>query len=239
VTDSAKVQLLVPDIHDGIRGAHLMGGLTTLIKTHWAYHTAFPLREDTAGVIHLVRHPVDTLESNQNYAINRSGDLARQKSPEELQKFASQFVDEFIRHGGHRQFMQFGIGSLEQHVASWSSPVIAFPKLRLRYEDLKAAPERELKRLCHFIKLKRSEDEIAAAVRNCSEREMRKLEEAEIAAKQHGIFYQDRNQAAIEAGHRFVGRSDTGASKYRLTKEQRERATQRFAALIKQLGYDA
>ena len=129
VTSSAKVQLLVPDIHDGITGAHLMPGLTTLIKTHWAYNTAFPLREDTAGVIHLVRHPVDTLESNQNYAINRSGELTLQKTPEEMQAFAANFVDEFIRDGGHRQFKQFGIGSLEQHFASWASPVIAFPKL--------------------------------------------------------------------------------------------------------------
>ncbi|HJT11302.1 MAG TPA: sulfotransferase domain-containing protein [Dongiaceae bacterium] len=239
VDSSAKVQLLVPDIHDGITGAHLMPGLTTLIKTHWAWNSAFPLREDTAGVIHLVRHPVDTLESNQNYAINRSGELTRRKSPEELQAFASNFVEEFIRDGGHRQFQQFGIGSLEQHFASWASPVIAFPKLLVRYEQLKAAPERELKRISHFIKLKRTEEQVALAVRHAAEREMRKLEEAEIAAKQHGIFYQDRNRSAIEAGHRFVGRSETGDSKYRLTPQQRDRATQRFSALIRQMGYDS
>jgi hypothetical protein len=239
VGSSAKVQLLVPDIHDGITGTHLMPGLTTLVKTHWAYHTAFPLREDTAGVIHLVRHPVDTLESNQNYAINRSGELTVQKTPEELQAFASNFVDGFIRDGGHRQFRQFGIGTLEQHFASWSSPVIAFPKLLVRYEDLRQNPERELKRISTFIKLKRTEEQIAAAIKSSSETEMRTLEEAEIADKHHGIFYQDRNRSAIEAGHRFVGRSATGASKYRLTEDQRARATRRFAALIKQMGYEA
>jgi aryl sulfotransferase len=237
VASSAKVQLLVPDIHDGITGAHLMPGLTTLIKTHWAYNTAFPLREDTAGVIHLVRHPVDTLESNQNYAINRSGELTLQKTPEEMQVFASNFVDEFIREGGHRQFKQFGIGSLEQHFASWASPVIAFPKLLVRYEELKQDPERELKRIAAFIKLKRTGEQVALAVRNSTEGEMRGLEETEIAEKHHGIFYQDRNRSAIEAGHRFVGRSATGASRYRMTQEQRERATRRFAALIQQMGY--
>jgi hypothetical protein len=149
------------------------------------------------------------------------------------------FVDEFIRDGGHRQFKQFGIGSLEHHFASWASPVIAFPKLLVRYEELKEDPERELKRIAAFIKLKRTGEQIALAVRNATEGEMRRLEETEIAEMRHGIFYQDRNRSAIEAGHRFVGRSATGASRYRLTPEQRERATRRFAALIKQMGYQA
>jgi hypothetical protein len=239
VANSTQVQLLVPDIHDGITGAHLMPGLTTIIKTHWAFTTAFPLREDTAGVIHLVRHPVDTLESNQNYAINRSGELTLQKTAEEMQDFTANFVEEFIRDGGHRRFQQFGIGSLEQHFASWSSPVIAFPKLLVRYEDLKRDPARELKRLAAFVKLKRTDEQVAVAVERSAEAEMRRMEEAEIAGKRHGIFYQDRNRAAIEAGHRFVGRSASGASKYRLTAEQRARAAKRFAALISQMGYPA
>ena len=162
-----------------------------------------------------------------------------QKTPEEMQAFASNFVDEFIRDGGHRQFKQFGIGSLEQHFASWASPVIAFPKLLVRYEELKQDPERELKRISTFIKLKRTAEQVALAVGNATDSEMRRLEETEIAEKRHGIFYQDRNRSAIEAGHRFVGRSATGASRYRLTPEQRARATQRFAALIRQMGYQA
>lgn len=39
-----------------------------------------------------------------------------------------------------------------------------------------------------------------------------------------------------KAGHRMVGRSRTGETRYRLTDQQKERAERRFAGLIELLG---
>lgn len=236
---SAGVRAVIPDIHEGIDGAHLWRHGVSLIKTHWAFKPGFPLREDTAGVIQLVRHPIDVLESNQNYAITRGGDAFAHATPEERARHAAKFADTFIRDGGHRPFVQFGVGTLEQNILSWSPERLSFPRLLVRYEDLKEDTAGELARIAHFLKLPRSDAEIRAAICHASLAAMRELEEREIAAQQEGLFYQARNHPSLEAGLRLVGRSNTGETCYRLTPQQRVSAELRFAPLIKLLGYQA
>lgn len=67
---------------------------------------------------------------------------------------------------------------------------------------------------------------------------MRRLEEQEIALRITGIFYQPRNESGIAAGHRFVGRSASGDSLFKLTDEQRRRARERFLPLLREFGYE-
>ena len=239
LASSEEVRLAVPDIHEGVIGAHLWGPRTTLVKTHWAFNTQFPLREDTVGIIHLVRHPIATLESNQNYAINRSGNLLREASEKDVAKLASDFVDAFITNGGPAKFQDHGIGRLEEHAASWSSPVIRTPRIRLRYEDLRDDPTSELKKICRFLQLERSDADIASAIAASTVDEMRRIEEAEIAERREGIFFQNRNAAAIDSGLRFVGRTQNGATRFRLTPDQEGAARKRFERLIRELGYDS
>ena len=66
---------------------------------------------------------------------------------------------------------------------------------------------------------------------------MRALEEKEIAARTEGLFYQARNRAALEAGQRFVGRSNGAATGFQMTEDQRRRALERFAPAMRRLGY--
>lgn len=238
LTSSAEVRLAIPDIHEGIIGRHIWGPQTTLIKTHWAYNTHFPLREDTVGIVHLVRHPVATIESNQNYAMNRSGNLMRKAGAKDVAKLASDFVDSFIEHGGPPQFNAHGIGPLEEHVASWSSPIVKLPRLRIRYEDLSEKPAEQLKRLCRFLSLEHSKADIDGAIAGATLEAMRRIEETEIREKKEGIFFQHRNEAAIETGLRFVGRSNDGNSRFRMTARQNAAARKRFARLIRDLGYE-
>jgi len=146
-TSSAEVRALVPDIHDGVPGLQLFGNRTTIIKTHWAFNTALRLREDVVGVIHLVRNPIEVMESNQNYAMTRSGELYRKVTDSKLQEMAAGFVDEFIRHGGHKRFKEFGIGSWEEHTLSWTSKINVMPRCGIRYEDLVADPQTQCRRL--------------------------------------------------------------------------------------------
>lgn len=237
IESSAQVRAVIPDIHEGIAGAHLWREGVSLVKTHWAFKADFPLREDTVGVIQLVRHPIDTLEANQNYLMNRGGEHYAQATSEEREREAAKFADEFIRDGGHRNFVKFGMGTLEQHILSWSARSLPFPRLLVRYEDLKIDTAGQLARICHFLKMQRSDEEIRQAVTQASIASMHRIEETEIAAKREGMFYQSRNRSALEAGHRLVCRSSTGESRYRLTEHQRALAEQRFAELIRLLGY--
>lgn len=52
-----------------------------------------------------------------------------------------------------------------------------------------------------------------------------------------GFFYQERNSSGLAAGHRFVGRSATGAGLFRLTQAQRKAALDRFASIMKEFHY--
>ena len=107
IKSSAEVARQVPDIHDGIKGHHLLGQHTTVVKTHWGWRADLPLREDTIGAICVVRNPLDVIESNQNYALLRSGDLRQTLDEPGLQKRSETFVDDFIANGGHARFQEF------------------------------------------------------------------------------------------------------------------------------------
>ncbi len=234
---SGEIGNQVPDIHERIRGEHLFGRHLLIVKTHWKYWTGLPLREDTVGVIYVLRHPVDVLESCQNFGMLRSGRLRQTKTAEELRAISDQWVDDFIAHGGYPKFQESGIGTWEENVRSWTWSGLALPKLVLRYEDLKADPAAGLARMAKFLDLKKPEAEIEAAAARASRENMRIVEEREIAERKEGMFYQERNQASIEAGHRFVGRSADGTSPLTLTADQRDRARRHFASLIREFGY--
>lgn len=237
IKSSQDVAVQIPDIHEGLHGVHLIGKRTTILKTHWKFWTEMPLREDTVGAVYIVRNPIAVMESNQNFAFLRSGSLRKEASDHEIAKAASKFVDDFIEHGGHARFRQFGIGTWEENVRSWTWPDISFPRLVVRYEDLKAKPEETLGKLAGFLSIKRTEAQIAAAIAACSKARMKALEEQEIAARSQGIFYQERNRQNIMAGHRFVDRSIDGKGFFKLTPDQRLRAITRFAPLMQAFGY--
>ncbi|HVJ34169.1 MAG TPA: sulfotransferase domain-containing protein [Terriglobia bacterium] len=235
VLNSAEVAGRVPDIHDGIRGDLLFGSRTIVIKTHWAFNSALPLREDVVGVIHLVRNPLDVLESNQNYAMTRSGNLFAQATEDERASRAREFADAYILNGGHPRFSEFGFGSWEEHTLSWASKSNAMPKLLVKYEDLLAEPESQLRRISRFIRLEKSDAEIGAAVSASTLEAMRQIERDEIARQIEGIFYQSGNAAAYAAGQRFIGGQ---TRRFSMTPDQRQRALGRFGSIMRQLNYE-
>jgi len=236
VTSSAQVARQVPDIHDGVAAHHLYGKGATIVKTHWKYWPEIPLREDTVGAIYILRHPIEVLESNLNYAFMRSGNLRSDASAEEIAAFAHRWVDGYIAHGGHKSFLDFGIGTWEENVRSWLGAK-RIPQLVVRYERLRADTTGELARICHFLEVERGADQLDTAIAAASRDAMRAIEEREIANRVPGFFYQRRNQAGYEAGHRFVGRSRGGEALFALTEEQRARAMDRFAPIMAELGY--
>jgi hypothetical protein len=237
VASSAQVARQIPDIHDGVAAHHLYGKGATVVKTHWKYWPEIPLREDSIGAIYVLRHPIEVLESNLNYAFMRSGNLRNDAGAEEISAFARRWVDSYIAHGGHKSFLEFGIGTWEENVRSWLGAGKPFPHLLVRYEQLRADTSAELARICRFLEIERNAEQIQEAVSAASRDSMRAIEEREIAARIPGFFFQRRNQSGYEAGHRFVGRSRSGDAIFAMTDEQRDRARARFAQAMAEFGY--
>lgn len=237
ISSSSQVMKQVPDIHEGINGHHLFGNHTVVVKTHWKYWSGIPLREDTIGAIYIIRHPIDVLESNLNYAFHRSGSLREGKEPAEIERSAARWADEYIEHGGSARFRQYGIGSWEENVRSWLWSGLSIPRLLVRYEDLLSDPGAGLTKVAKFLGSAKTADDIALAVQHSSRANMRGIEEEEIAHRNEGFFYQTRNSSGLAAGHRFVGRSASGADLFRLTQAQKEAALERFASVMKEFQY--
>jgi hypothetical protein len=237
LTSSAQVGRQIPDIHDGVSAKHLFGPGTTIVKTHWKHWPEIPLREDTLGAIYILRHPLEVLESNLHYAFMRSGNLRHDAGRDEIADFAHRWIDSYIEHGGHKTFLEFGIGTWEENVRSWIGARKHCPRLMIRYEQLKQDAGAELARICRFLELQRTEEQLKGAIAAASREAMQAIEEREIQQKIGGFFYQRRNQAGYEAGHRFVGRSRGGGSLFTLSDEQRQRALARFAGAMGEFGY--
>src|SRR5262245_48104400 len=181
VTSSRQVTRQVPDIHDGINGEHLFGNHTVIVKTHWKFWSGIPLREDMAGVVYLIRHPIDVLESNLNYAFQRSGALRKAADDAEVAKLAQRWADDYIEHGGCSRFLDYGIGTWEDNVRSWLGKGLSVPRLLVRYEELLADPVSGLTKVARFLGSRKTDDDIAQAVTRSSRPRMREIEEQEIS----------------------------------------------------------
>jgi hypothetical protein len=235
--NSTDLQRKVPDIHTGIAGAHLWGKGTTLIKTHWMWVKDMPLREDTAGAIYVVRNPIDVMESNQHFSMLRSGGSLKKAKAEAKVAAARAFIDQYLANGGHPNFLKFGLGSWEENLRGWTAKSLAFPRLVVRYEDMKADTAKFAKLFCKFLKVERSDRQIADALARSSLDAMREMEEREIKTRTEGYFFQSRNVDGYEEGLRFVGGGLDGPRKSAMTEAQQAKALEKFGPAMKRLGY--
>jgi hypothetical protein len=109
--------------------------------------------------------------------------------------------------------------------------------LPVRYEDLLADTHAGARQICSFLGLERSDAEIQSAVSNASFDRMRQIEEADIRARNVGIFYKPYLQQSIDAGLRFMRAGKAGEAAQVLTPDQRQRTLNTFGAVMHHLGY--
>lgn len=237
VESSAHLLELIPDIHRSISGGQLYGPTMTLIKTHWAWAPNLPLREDTVGVVYLVRNPLDVLASGLDYRLLRPGSSLAGLSPEGRTAFVKQWIDQFILRGAEPSWLTLGIGSWSENVTSWTDAPLPFPRLVLRYEDLSLDTAGEVRRICRFLRFDRGEDAIRTAVERSSFAALRALEEREIRERRPGIFHDEQSVAGHAEGRRFINRGDMGTGARLLSAEQRAAALARFGPVMRRFGY--
>lgn len=227
---AAALSRLAPDIHEFATipeppAAH------TFIKTHYPFSPELPLASHTAAAIYVVREPADVMLSNFHYS-RRSG-VATTDSSAAL----GQYVEEYLTARGDPRWIQARMGSWDEHVRSWLGVQHPFPVLPVRYEDLLADGHGGARRICAFLGLTRTEQEIAQAVAGASFRRMQEIEEADIRNENIGIFYKPYLRQSIDTGRRFMRSGKAGEAALVLSPEQRRRATAVFEPLMRELGY--
>jgi hypothetical protein len=218
-----------PDVHEmGQRMASV--GYAGLAKTHFAFSPQMPFADATAAAIYIVRDPADVLVSNFHYA-QRSGVEGAEASA------FDRYVDTFLESRGDPRWIQMGMGSWEGNVRSWLETRHPFPLLPLKYEEMTAAPEKGCEALARLLRPASSAEEVREAVLNSSFERMRQIEEADIEAKQFGIFYKPYLQSVIDSGRRFMRSGKVGDGAARLSAQQRAAVRSVFGPLLRQLGY--
>lgn len=236
IESSAEVEALVPDAHKPINAAILRTDSLVFIKTHDLYTPQMALHAETVGVIYVLRNPLDVIASNLNYLRLRPDFLRADAAARAA--LEANYVATFIATGGDPRWRALGRGGWSEHVASWLGRNVPFPRLVVRYKDLKADPAGFLARACRFVGLDRSEEEIARAVAECSFAGMRAMEEREIAAQKPGFFLDEHRDASGADAPRFLNRGEIGGYRAVLTEEQIAVAMARFGPLMAQLGLD-
>jgi len=233
IKSTAQLQELVPDIHRGVNGAQIHGNRKTLIKTHWRYIEDLPLREDTIGVIHIVRHPIDVLRSNLNYVLLRGNLAAQWRDEREREAFERRWIDDYIADGGYPRWREMGFGTWEQNVRSWARGTLPYPRLVLRYEDIRRDGAAAVTAICRFLGAEVGPAGIDAAIGRSSFEALRALEETELAESRPGIFFDPTHRASSASGLRFI----SGSKREPMTALQHERALRRFGPMMEELGY--
>lgn len=231
VQDSAaSLNRLAPDIHE-FRTIPEPPTAPLFMKTHFPYSRAMPLAACTAAAIYIFRDPADVMLSNFHYS-RRDGSQTSADAAA-----LAQYIDQFLATRGTPRWIELGMGAWDDHVRSWLATPHPFPVLPMRYEDLLRDPFSGARRLCEFLGLNRSVEEIGSAVTGASFERLRQIEEQDIARQQIGIFYKPYLRPSIDAGLRFMRAGKAGEAASLLSGDQQQRVYATFAPLAHELGY--
>ncbi|MDZ4736315.1 MAG: sulfotransferase domain-containing protein [Rhodospirillaceae bacterium] len=234
IENSAQLGFAVPDIHRFVTGQHLLGPAQSFIKTHWRWQDEFPLRENTERVIYLIRDPLAVMESSISFALRSATATAGENRAPDIERHTRALADQFIDQFGLADWSRAGFGNWEENAASWIETELPFPRLVVRFEDLRADPVATLRAIASFAGIEVGPARLETAVRRSSLERLSVIEENEARAGMPGLFAADRSAGANEAGFHFIG----GARKpVPLTDDERARAQARFAPAMRRFGY--
>lgn len=230
VEQSEAIAETIPDLH--ICGTDLAGREvceTLLVKTHFMPDDKLLFAERTTRFVYIVRHPRDVLRSCMNYA-------KMLMPPEEARMVTPQiYARAFLKFGGEPFFLRFGFGTVEQHVRGWLDAP-QWEHVVVRYEDLKARPERELSRMLRLLGHEPDMERVREAVASSEFSRVKKLEEKEKrAGKASSVFAGDAKTLA--KGHQFMNKGEIGRSLDEIIPGLEEAVSKRFAHVIERFGY--
>jgi Sulfotransferase domain len=227
---AAALNSMAPDIHE-LTAVPELPAAPVFFKTHFPFSPAVPLAQRTAAALYVVRHPADVMLSNFHYSLRSA---AAVNADEAMRK---EYIDKYLAAHGDPRWIGAGMGTWDDHIRSWLYVKHSFPVLPIRYEDLLADGQQGAQRICSFLGLTRTAEEVRQAVEGASFRRMKEVEEQDIRRQNVGIFYKPYLQQSIGDGLRFMRAGQAGEAARVLTPEQRRGVTDAFGPLMRELGY--
>jgi aryl sulfotransferase len=216
------------DVHESLARVPPAGGVPRYLKIHFAYGPGIPLRQRANRAVYLLRDPIDVMMSVWDFKHLMGEEGLLEASPADRAALFQRFCQQWLTTGG---LIYPFAGSWKDNVASWLDQS-ELPVLVVRYEQLKAKPFEELKRIVSFLGREATDQRIAAAVEAGKPDNMRKLESEEIDKGVSGIFYRPNLARGYAQGHRFVGRMHGGSSEKFLSPAGRQYADQIFGPVM-------
>jgi hypothetical protein len=211
----ANIERLVPDA--ALQTSRYMRKIPSprTIKSHTYFEPRYP------WVIYIVRDPRDVVLSEY--------DLSRKFRRIEDDYPLERFIGNFVTASG--PLISGGFGTWGENVASWALARGARPGfLLLRYEDMKAQPERELTRIAEFMGVEASPELLQTTLERSSADKMRALE------KTQGKDWVSTKNKRDDIP--FVRTAVAGAWKNKLRPEQVAEIEAAWGNIMAQLGYE-
>jgi aryl sulfotransferase len=216
------------DVHESLTRVPPPGEVPRYVKSHFSYSKGMPLYERAGRAVYLLRDPIDVMMSIWDFKHLTGDEGLLDASPSDRAVMFQRFCQHWLTTGG---LVYPFAGSWKDHVASWLDQS-ELPVLVVRYEQLKAKPFEELKRIVSFLGREATDQRIAAAVEAGKPDNMRKLESEEINKGVSGVFYRPSLARGYAQGHRFVGRMHGGSSEKFLSPAGRQYADQIFGPVM-------
>lgn len=230
--DAARIDSdYIFDVHESLARVPPPSDTPRYVKIHFPFGPAIPLRPRANRAICLVRDPIDVMMSlwDFKHLLGEDGLLAASPG-EDAAKF-QQFCQHWVTSGG---LIYPWAGSWKSNVSSWLDQK-ELPLLVVRYEQLKARPFEELRRIVGFLGRDASDERITAAIAAGKPENMRKLESEEIDKRVSGVFYRPGLANGYAKGYRFVGRMHGGSSDKVLSPAGRQYAKEIFGPVLERV----
>ncbi len=209
----ANIERLIPDAE--AQSSRYMRGVPSprTIKTHSYFDPRYP------RVIYIVRDPRDVALSY--YDFSRKCRHIEDNYP--LERYIGDFVN--------GRLISAGWGSWGENVASWAFARGARPGfLLLRYEDMKARPERELTRIAEFLGIGASPKLLQTTLDRSSADRMREMEKTQ--GKEWVSTKNKRNDIP------FIRAASVGGWKTNLGTESVAKIEAAWGHIMAELGYE-
>ena len=216
------------DLHESLGRVPPPGDTEQYVKVHFSFSPQIPLRQRASRAIYLLRDPIDVMMSVWDFKHLTGEEGLLDASAGDRQALFQRFCQHWLSSGG---LIYPFAGSWRDNVASWVNQK-ELPLLIVSYEQLKANPATELRRILRFLGREASEQRIAAAVEAGKPDNMRRLESDEVKAGVSGIFFRPGLARGYAQGYRFVGRMHGGSSEKILSPAARQYASQIFGPVL-------
>ncbi|MBL8700450.1 MAG: sulfotransferase domain-containing protein [Alphaproteobacteria bacterium] len=174
-----------------------------------------------AGIVYVLRDPIDAGISSAGYLLPRALDYAA-ATPEQIETARATLIDFYMRFGTYEPYIAYGYGTWASHVLSWLNLAVLrkVPFHIIRFSDMRDRGEETLRAAAGFLGLAPSDDQIADALDNWSLARSRELEEKAIAGRERSRFYKPMLDSAYRKGWRYHGAGGIGYGRDRLSDAQ-------------------